>query len=767
MAKKSLIQFERYFEQQLNVLEYTPWAPLQAKILDQLYEEVTLQFNGSDQKSFLVEIYPFIFDLFTVMGDDLQSLPPELLVRHYTRLITSDTAIKKFPNESFEHCETNGRQIIAQSYFRLLAFAHLTEFLAEQKIINKPKRDKILRQNVSEWTKEEYLNTVQGDLPEYLLTALRVELEDKMYKTNRLTGVFAVNWNDFSAGVLGEIVLENAELVRDAGSDQVRIATHLIDEQDIIALQARDVCHHLRELLGISDSRQIRLKYGINQPTSLLTGNSVGVALALLGEYGLKKMSDKPGWIARLDQQAVFTGAADNRGNVREIKDSDIPVKVEAAFYGRTRTLVIPEQHRKTAREALTELQERYPRRDLEIITVARVDDIKNLPDILRFQKVPFRRRVLRVIQNHAAIFSLIAVSLLVVLGIVLYQTILKNSEPQSIVVVQNRIVIKNKYGIVSWQSEPYGSNEAAKAASEYAAIEDLNNDGVPEILIFYDRSTIEGFRSTAACYNADGSIRWKKEMAEEVTYQDQTFRDITELAYISITDLEGNGSKEIIALLKSAGSFPSRILVLSNAGKLHSDYWHAGDLRKSVIIDDIYPGNNTKEVLLSGTNAEYKTGVVLALDPFRATGSSPQRSPYYITRGVPAGNEIYYLNLPETHFRTQFTRDASILIGPIEEDSFLFYIVNEVSTQYFDGLIGGGVYYKFGFDFRMESMNISQAYFQLYREAYPDRDALITKDPDLLNRFRKIQYWNGESWQPERTVNARYINTIRGAPPD
>ncbi|MBS1271281.1 MAG: hypothetical protein MAGBODY4_00410 [Candidatus Marinimicrobia bacterium] len=755
MSAKSLVQFEHNFERHIEALEKTPWGTLQITILEQLIREITANFSGIEQFSYFTEIAPYLIHVFMTSEFQLGYTDPAIISR-FLNHIRKEQFLWQVPGpEDRKTIIRTGIRSIARGYFRLQEFDKLSRFLTEQQVV-----DSEISKSAPGVNREKYWGALRDHLPEFLFNALWREQAPPDYYSDTIMGLFAIRWQEYRVGAIGKISLEDLSLTNEKAQDQIRIATHLVNDNDIIGVQARDVCNYLRSRMAIPGKHRLTLRYSIDQPVSLLTGNSVGLALSLLGEIGLRNFRGNLSWETQVNERVMFTGAVDSAGNVSEIEDQDIPEKIESAFFGPADSVVLPEEHAPTARNTVAELRQRYPNREIEILPVDRISRLHDNPVVIRSTKRSIGERARRFFNAHIVLISFLIVLAFSVGSIVLYEEVIKESPPARVETLKNSLAVKNNFGLILWESEPFGARENAGRARELARIVDLDGDGVKEVLLCYDESTIQGFRSSIVCYTKHGEILWQRNIYFPVRYQQKTITSLTRVDDLRLTDFNGDGTAEIVSIIRTPADFPTRVMVLNSKGKPVTDYWHSGRLNTTIVSGDVYPNNDTNELVLWGSNAEYKTGVVLALDPFRTRGTSHQNQQYFIPRDIQPGNEIFYLRFPETPFLSKFTSDLTALASPWDGKSFLVRLVNEISRKYFDDALAGGIYYKIGQHFRIDSVSISRRFYDLREQALPAYPE-IQNTIDLIDEYRRVQYFDGESWVTDPTINRIYLNSL------
>jgi len=87
----------------------------------------------------------------------------------------------------------------------------------------------------------------------------------------------------------------------------VRISSHIVDEKDILADQVKQICRVMKQNYGFQKDQYLKLEYSIDQPVSLLRGNSLGAGMALLAKAGLDTYEKN-----RTMEYRIYDDVADN-----------------------------------------------------------------------------------------------------------------------------------------------------------------------------------------------------------------------------------------------------------------------------------------------------------------------------------------------------------------------------------------------------------------------------------------------------------------------
>jgi hypothetical protein len=174
--------------------------------------------------------------------------------------------------------------------------------------------------------------------------------------------------------------------------------------------------------------------------------------------------------------------------------------------------------------------------------------------------------------------------------------------------------------------------------------IKDIDGDGKNEVL--FSPTTNDAFRAgRLTCFDHRGRERWHFDGGRELVYGKTTYsRDYHN--EFDIIDLDGDGRLEILVLSSHWPRFPSQLTVLSTEGKILGEYWNSGRILDYLSAD--LDGDGKKELIISGTNNEFKQGFVAVFDPRKIGGASPNAGEYKSLAFGP-GTEKAYVRFPWT----------------------------------------------------------------------------------------------------------------------
>ncbi|MFQ6610527.1 MAG: S16 family serine protease [Fidelibacterota bacterium] len=418
-----LIRFDEQFTARLSAIDETPWPTLRFIMLQDLRRLTEETLTSQQRTSYFIELNMRLGKVFRQWArkDTLPALDPELFIQA-CRQITDwpDTDTKLWLETA-----------ICLRLIRLGAIDKLIEFLREQYSVHIDQEEfPASPLQVAKW-----LDQLDGKIPAALLDQLRKYEDLPQFKSSHRTvnGLFVLQSGEYSVGAIAEISLEKVTVSDKLAIDQVRIATHLVDESDVISQQTRAVCIYLREKYHKRNEGRLRLEYSLNQPSSLLVGGSAGLAFALLGQMGLYAYQHNHTFEPRVYQDVAFTGTIDEKGNVLPVSASSFKDKIEAAFFGNIRTVIIPQSQGKIVKKVLADLGKSYPNRPLNIIAISTMDELSNHREVLHYQRRKVASRLNQFVHDYANSVTLMILGFVVLAAAGFWFGVVKNSVPVAI----------------------------------------------------------------------------------------------------------------------------------------------------------------------------------------------------------------------------------------------------------------------------------------------------------------------------------------------
>ncbi|NQV16702.1 hypothetical protein HQ531_14660 [bacterium] len=722
----SLFDFNRQFEQSLAILDQTPWLVLRLKQLIELCQSLEGFLDRHQTQPFRLELESVAKNLISELADegaDANAVDPKDLLSFYGQFRET------FEDKNLQELE----YLIIEKLFRLGASIRLTGFLGNCSWFSETEDDNqgLVAPDLLSFQRD-FLKVYGSGCPANLRGRLETQLDYQKHGSShsQIKGLFFVTGGDAQSGLLANLSLENLRCFKKPGSDQLRIATHLVDENDVLADQGHELFNWLRSSFPNRMQGHLRLEYTLSEKSSVLSGSSIGLGMAALAQMAFYSLDNNRAFEPRIYDDVAVTGALDMAGNVKSVNPTSLKHKVEAAFFSSIQTLVLPVQHREEAKQFLAELNANYPLRQLRMVFLSHIDDLENYREIFFYQRRKVSQRIRQFFSKYANFVTVSIMLFILALGTGFWFGVVKHPIPREAETMGEIIKIKNRYGFTLWYSE---------AGANHYKIQDLDSDGQFEVLINYHRKAQQLLKGQLVCYDHRGNIMWQFDAGDSVRYGDMIYDDYFGFDYLYVDDFDKDGLSEVCGY-SSQGWFPNRLVVLSNRGNLLSEYWNAGGFAEMATVE-VFSGNENRELAITGRNNEYRSGILLIIDPLRTRGISPQTKSSYIKVDSKAGNELYYVKFPYTHYIKTGKRDETKQVLFNENGNIRVLLTTENQQK-------GSVYYTFNKKMEVVFTALDDNYFKNYKLLFPDEEPLDSDNPAFLSSFRKVEYWNGKNWE-------------------
>lgn len=478
-------------------------------------------------------------------------------------------------------------------------------------------------------------------------------------------------------------------------------------------------------------------------------GNSLGVALTIGFIEQLSLLYNLP-YITYLMNNLATTGGVTESGEIIPVGKEIIASKTEAIFFSDIDTFVVPNEDEKTAFSILTKLFEQYPCRKLSIVPIGSIKAFINRRDLVDIKKQPRIIRTARSIKRN--VLSSILFLLLTLILIFVYIRDFDDN-PASFDVSGQAVLIKNKSGKTLWMKALHIDHKMLPSETYEKAqyrIIDVENDGANEVIltneIFSDNDDITQ-RNRVACFNKDGSLRWKYFFKDSVRSEREYLDDDYGPSYIVGTKLSGN--MQVIYLSSRNGkSYSSAIylLDLKTGKRVGSTLWNSGHIIDGTLYD--LDGDKKEELIYTFcNNGLHKAGIAIIKLDF-ASGQGPSAKDYMFLNIKTAYFSNYILT-PRTDYNV-YIQERNNGIVPFslllnKREQVISFATSETADY-----PGHGLCYRLNFDLRKISVFAMD-------EFTGKRDALVKelklKQPftDTKEYYNLIQsqilFWDGKDF--------------------
>jgi hypothetical protein len=266
-----------------------------------------------------------------------------------------------------------------------------------------------------------------------------------------------------------------------------------------------------------------------------------------------------------------------------------------------------------------------------------------------------------------------------------------------------------------------------------YLIIKDITGDGRKEVL-FTAKIEDESGEGIVFCFDRRGREMWRFRAGRPIRFGRQDYADFITRGF-EANELDNDGRQEVIVISNARGFFPTQLAVLGSDGKLLGEFWNSGQLNDIAFVDLERDGK--KEIIASGQNNEYNKGCLIVLDTARISGSSPQSVERFISLGLSAGTERFYVLFPRTDVDlSEFPIESAVRFEVLSNDMILVHMALS------------SVLYELGFDLAPRIARTSHRFEEKHAVAAREgRVKSVLNDAYFDSLKRGILYWNGRQW--------------------
>jgi hypothetical protein len=233
---------------------------------------------------------------------------------------------------------------------------------------------------------------------------------------------------------------------------------------------------------------------------------------------------------------------------------------------------------------------------------------------------------------------------------------------------------------------------------------EDLNGDGVEEVLFRCNFKHLEAGPGCLVCYSANGIEKWRFVPGRTVQTRAEKFESVFVIRELETISAVPHGPKRIVVTASHSVFYPAQVVLLSEHGEILHEYWHSGHLNR-VVVSDV-DADGKPEIYLGGTSNSANQATVIVLDPENFGGASDESArPDYQLLGFSPATVRARILLPRTHLN----RDMSLRNCSNELQIAGGHLL--VCTRETDERPYGSAYYEFDKSLKLVNVDLPDAY--------------------------------------------------------
>lgn len=397
------------------------------------------------------------------------------------------------------------------------------------------------------------------------------------------------------------------------------------------------------------------------------------------------------------------------------------------------------------------------------------------LPEPLRYDALPihggFRFRIARSIRSHPLSWSA-GIACAAILVLVLRQVPFRDVNPSFARVGAGYLTAYNHVEEVLWRQAVDPSNDVITpddpltvGRSQAARVMDVDGDGIREVFAIFGWG-IQGLRDDSqwrdvlACFNGDGTERWRYTLSRSVSVGSQRFSDDWRFYQISAGDYNASETPYVLGFASHVPWYPNVVVKLNaRTGFLESEYWHFGMF--PVVREKDIDNDGVVELVLGGQNNQMRQGCLVILDPRFVRGQGPAPVGMHI-EGMERGTERFYTVFPGSDLKPYwFDITNEVTQVSWKSDSTIEVVVRErISPALADS--SSGFPYEdctlyFYFDASMNCVDVRPSdAFSAIREKHLNLGLVRgMADRPYFERLRsRVRYWDGSAFIDKPVMN-------------
>jgi len=491
-------------------------------------------------------------------------------------------------------------------------------------------------------------------------------------------------------------------------------------------------------------------------------GESSNAALALLFVAELHRYFDKRKRLS-IQKNVAITGGLNTDGTIGEVSEESIPYKVEACFFSRIETLVVPESQKEQFREKAEVLAETYPNKEFQILGASTLDDLFSDRRIICSEEIPFVRHLSGKLWKKK--FEASGLFIIALLTIVIMRLLVGPIDQNPVMgeFTGEVLKVKNQYGAVL-ETISVGESTVRHANGENTIYGmrlqnyfDVDGDGTNELFWGQTRDEREEYKAGVIFGRkaTDPNLLWRVPLDYKLEYPNKPYVIGNRFHPIHILagDFLNNQQPEALVVSAHRPFFPGVISRRdAQTGQLISQFVNSGRVQ-AIEVADLY-GDDNNTIIFAGINNAFNMAFIGLIGYDKLHGQSPHTEEYFLNDEKIA-EELEYILIPMTKVGESFEERAAFgqatQIQILEREKLIQLRVYDFTSQGDNDEYPYNrsyLLYYFNYDTSIRGIGSSDGY-DLAAQLLYDEGA-IDEIPDH-NYFRqhgeKLLYWDGEEF--------------------
>ena len=347
-----------------------------------------------------------------------------------------------------------------------------------------------------------------------------------------------------------------------------------------------------------------------------------------------------------------------------------------------------------------------------------------------------------------------LAVAAITVLGGAIYLTSAVSSslpkQPADARIEGRALVVLNATGERLWtrelEFEPILNSYATRIDSHYGMhhlfVTDLDGDGSNEVVLSVASSGVKGAHGYRV-FNADGTPRFAIEPSDRVTFGEEEYAAPWSTYRTFIID-NPDGSRSIWTAFIHSLWFPSLLLEVDHNGRIKSRYWSNGYVEQVEVA--MIAGR--RRVFVAATHNDSRGASLAIFDYGKVTGSAPATRAKYQCRSCNPGGPDTFLVFPRQCIAEALGGQATGQQMRFDTTGRLFIFIGE-GPRNPAGDFAAGIWYTVAPEIEKSSMQFATGTFQLHQRL--EKEGRLDhgfSSPVHLSEPGRILKWDGSAFR-------------------